>query len=265
VAALPALLFSGTWMLLFLRDQLGFIAMFSASSYYFSSEGDLQVGSAGVMEGVKLAHCTHFGSIALGSLLKAAISSVRYTVETLEEDNAVVQCLLSCVLGCVEGAIEMLDRTALANMAISGDSFCKSAWAGFMISLRHLSKFFYSQLVAGSLVGMGIFMIALLNTGFAFVIAQYAFNNDTDVTGLLPTAMLIGTGVVCFLSFLVSVALSSRFLGLFDEAVLATLQCVAIDMDFNNGHPKYGSASFQTNIQIILDRDVDTETKTTSY
>lgn len=52
-----------------------------------------------------------------------------------------------------------------------------------------------------------------------------------------------------------SIMANNLFLGLFDEAVLCTLQCVAIDMDFNGGHPKYGSASFQTNIQVILDRD----------
>jgi hypothetical protein len=30
-------------------------------------------------------------------------------------------------------------------------------------------------------------------------------------------------------------------MGLFDEAIMATLLCLAVDMDLNDGEPKFGS------------------------
>lgn len=61
------LLFCALWIMGFLRDHLGFIAMYGASSYYFSSEGHMAEGQAQVVDGLKLATWTHAGSIALGS------------------------------------------------------------------------------------------------------------------------------------------------------------------------------------------------------
>lgn len=37
---------SWIWIQIFYSDSLGFVAMYGASTYYFSSEGDLNVGSA---------------------------------------------------------------------------------------------------------------------------------------------------------------------------------------------------------------------------
>jgi len=45
---------------------------------------------------------------------------------------------------------------------------------------------------------------------------------------------------------------TSIFLGLFDEAVLATITCVSIDMDLHDGAPQYGSASFHEKMACIF-------------
>ena len=46
------------------------------------------------------------------------------------------------------------------------------------------------------------------------------------------------------------------FLGLFDTAVLTLMTCLAIDMDLNNGEPKFGPPTFHDNMNKI-----DTNTK----
>jgi len=43
--------------------------MHGAATYYFSSEGDLNVGSAQIIDGIKLSALKHSGSIAFGSFL----------------------------------------------------------------------------------------------------------------------------------------------------------------------------------------------------
>jgi len=225
--------------------------MYSAASYYFSSEGDLVVGSAQVLDGVKLSTTKHLGSVALGSSIHVVIqiiNSVIESAETGEEGGAacVLACIVTCIMACVEGAIEMLTKNAYANMAISGDKFCTSAWNGFMIALRHLFKFIIASKIAGFIVFMGALVIFFSTIAFTF--------------GLLTLYKDIGvitTVLMCGASGIIAIITNAMFLGLFDEAILATLQCVAIDMDFNGGHPKFGSSSFQTNMQIILDREYD--------
>ena len=89
-----------------------------------------------------------------------------------------------------------------------------------MLNLRHIGKFYLSQTIGGFLVLVGILLISLASTG-----AFYLMVMKTVHHGYLVGLLLF----VWFTSFMVS----SVFLGLFDEAILATLQCVAIDMDLN--------------------------------
>ena len=42
-------------------------------------------------------------------------------------------------------------------------------------------------------------------------------------------------------------------LGLFDDAIRATLMCLAIDMDLNNGSPQYGPPTFHEKLDAIRD------------
>lgn len=42
-------------------------------------------------------------------------------------------------------------------------------------------------------------------------------------------------------------------LGLFDDAIRATLMCFAIDMDLNNGSPQYGPPTFHEKLEEIMD------------
>lgn len=119
--------------------------MYACSSYYFSSEGGND-GSADVFEGVKLAYTKHFGSIALGSLIQTIIKIVRTIADAADNDGKgegdgaakVVAVCLKCLLNCIEDFLNYLNILAYANMAISGDKYCTSAWNGFMLNLRHI-------------------------------------------------------------------------------------------------------------------------------
>lgn len=44
---------------------------------------------------------------------------------------------------------------------------------------------------------------------------------------------------------------ASIFLGLFDTAVMALMTCLAIDMDMNDGAPKFGPPTFHDSVGKI--------------
>ena len=51
-------------------------------------------------------------------------------------------------------------------------------------------------------------------------------------------------GIIGFVNFILVVIFNTLFLGLFDEVIVCTLQCVVIDIDLN-GKPTKGSDSFR--------------------
>jgi hypothetical protein len=52
-----------------------------------------------------------------------------------------------------------------------------------------------------------------------------------------------------------SIAIGLLILGLFDEAIMATLHCLALDMDVNGGIPKWGPPTFHLKMKAILEED----------
>ena len=69
------------------------------------------------------------------------------------------------------------------------------------------------------------------------------YRNDTEeVSSYLAPMVLVG--VVTFMT-------ASIFLGLFDTAVLALMTCLAIDMDMNDGSPKYGPPTFHDSVKKV--------------
>lgn len=46
------------------------------------------------------------------------------------------------------------------------------------------------------------------------------------------------------------------FLGLFDEAVISVLHCMAIDMELHDGRPRYGPPTFHEKMNVILGSEV---------
>ena len=64
-----------------------------------------------------------------------------------------------------------------------------------------------------------------------------------------------------FVVALTTFMLVSVFLGMFDEAVLAMLTCVSIDMDLHGGDNIWGPPTLHRVIDEINDKDPDEEDK----
>lgn len=248
---LAFMIFGFIWLVFWIQDKTGFICMVSAASYYFTSTKQKE-GSASVMKGFHYAYFKHGGSLAFGSLVNTLISIVRYIVEASSdaiqkggEANVVTQVLLccaKCLVRCLESFVEYLNKTSYAYMAVSGDSYCKSAWNGFLLNLKHNAKYTFATTLAYMFVFLGKIFITCLNCATFYLITRYITKNVDDVQSIWGPVAIIG--ITTFIT-------AHIFLCLFDEATIATLHCLAIDMDLNEGKPQYGPPTFHDKIERV--------------
>lgn len=139
-----------------------------------------------------------------------------------------------CCLKCLEKIADYINKAAYAYMAVSGDSFCTSAWNGFLLNIKHTLKFSWAHFLAGMFIFLGKVAITVLNVFSCYMMMKYVTKNIDQVSPI-PTCAIVG--LITFIS-------ASTFLGLFDEAVLAMLTCLAIDCDLHEGEPKFGPPTF---------------------
>ena len=237
------------WTFRFISDKHKYIAMVAAATYYFDSTAT-KSGSASVCTGYKFATFNNAGSIALGSLILTIVGILRWLVEQVAEsanrdgDGAakLVACLAKCLVSCLEAIIEHLSKLSYAYMSVAGESFCSSAWNGFILHLKHLAKFIFALKIAGLFVFMGIVTITCVNTGIGYCFAMYLIKDGKELSNILPS--LITFAVVSFIEAIM-------FLGHFHEAVLATLVCFGIDVDLHDGEPKFGPKDYHEKLAHV--------------
>jgi hypothetical protein len=237
------------WVLFFLSNQLVFTTMVAASSYYFDSDATKE-GVANVTLGFKWGYGPNFGSVALGSLVQTIITILRELLEGAANSDSsegaagVIKCVALCLLRCIQGVVDYVNKLAFAQMAIAGEPYCTSAWNGFMVNLQHCAKFYFAQDVGRFFVNMGTLSVAAANTGIFYLLAQ-TVTYPAGISYIGPLAFVAAA----------SLAIGALILGLFDEAIMATLHCLALDMDVNGGIPKWGPPTFHEKMKAILEED----------
>jgi len=186
----------------------------------------------------------HVGSLALGSFIIALVQFVRIVFLTIAEqaaksggENKVTRCMLNCAnccLTCIEKICDYINKAAYAYMAVSGDSFCSSAWSGFLLNLKHILKFAWANMLASIFVLIGKIGIVVLNCFSCYMIMKYVTKDLNEISSLAGPLSIVA--VITYLA-------ANVILGLFDEIVLALMTCLAIDSDLN-GDPKFGPPTF---------------------
>jgi len=204
-----------------------------------------------VMEAMKCAFLKHPGSIAVGAFLIALIRFIRiifvYLCKQIEKSSGgnpimkLVLRIVGCMLWCLEKIADYINEAAYAYMAVSGDSFCVSAWSGFLLNLKHLVKFAFANSIAKMFVALGKFAIVFSNMGIAYFIMTLTGSIDKVSSVWGP---LICVGLVTFVT-------ASIFLGLLDQTVMAMMTSLAVDMDINGGEAMYGPPTFHECLATI--------------
>jgi len=246
------MLFGIFWICAFIRAKSSFILMVSASTYYFDhTEAKREGGVADVGYAFRIAYFNHAGSLAFGSCIIAIIQFIRIIFVTLAEqaqkasgDNAAVKIIVSCANCCLkslEKICDYINKGAYAYMAVSGDSFCKSAWNGFLLNMKHCLEFGFANFLASAFIFLGKVGLVVLNCFSCYMIMKHITKDIEEISS--PAGPLAVVGVVTYIS-------ASIFLGIFDETVMALMTCLAIDTDLNI-HPKFGPSTFHDHLETM--------------
>lgn len=154
--------------------------------------------------------------------------------------RVIVGCA-ACCLKCIEKICDYINKSAYAYMSVSGDGFCSSAWNGFLLNVKHILKFGWANFLANAFIVIGKISIVVLNCFSCFMIMKYITKDLDEVSS--PASPIAIVGIITYVS-------ASIFLGLFDEAVLSMMTCLAIDMDLNH-EPKYGPKTFHDSLSKV--------------
>jgi len=248
------------WVTAWLEYMCKFIIMVSSTTYYFNSNGaEGEEGSAEVGTGYKFA-ILHTGSLAIAAFIIAIVRLIRtifyYIARKAEEssgDNfavkAIVRCA-ECVLWCIEKICDYINSSALAYQAVTGEDFCESAWKMLLLQIKYVGTFTFVNFFAKVFVFMGKVSITGANLYTCYALMKAFGNLDegsaNSVSSTLPIFLIVGA--VTYLA-------ASVFLSILETAVLSMLTSHAIDLDINNGEPKYGPPTFYENFAYLKDDD----------
>lgn len=235
-------MFGWLWIQIYLSNTTVMTCMCSASTYYFNSNAN-HTGSADVVKSIWWANWTHAGSVAMGSLMMALIRVIRAIVESRGNGtaNAAGKCIMCC-LACLEDAVDYINLIAYANMAVSGDSFCTSAWNGFILNLKHCVKFYFAETLAGMFVLIGYLFVVCFNILTLQLVSRYATKSYENIYYFsAPTIIVMFSSLIT----------ATLFIGLFSKAVVGTLQSMAVDRDVHNGETKFGPPSYHKKLRAI--------------
>lgn len=203
------------------------------------------------MRGIKAAYFYHMGSLAFGSMIIAVLQLIyiifilpNEQAQKFDDNNPVrkaSQKVCKCCVQCFENICDYINTQAYAYMAVSGDSFCKSAWNGFLLNLKHALKFSFANFLARCFIFIGKLSLVVINCLSLFLIMKHITKDYDEINSLAAPVALVGT-----FTFITA----SIFLSLFDEAVLALLTCLCVDTDLN-GSPKFGPPTFYDGMKIF--------------
>lgn len=176
--------------------------------------------------------------IALIRFIRIVFYHLAKKAEKMAGENPAVKCLVACAnccLKCIEKICDYLNETAFCYQAVTGDHFCKSAWEGFLLNLKHGLEFAFANLIAKIFIFIGKIGIVVGNC-FTLVFIMNNITKDTEeVNSIWGPVILVG-----FVTYLAA----SLFLSLFEEAVQALLTSLCVDLEMNGGEPKFGPATF---------------------
>lgn len=252
-----AMFFGILWIMAWWTYSSKFVIMAAATTYYFNSNAEHE-GEAELLYSFKLAHIYHTGSIAAGAFIIAVIEFIKiiflYLAKKAEKASGgnkcikAIVCVAECILSCIEKICDYINQAAFAYICVTGDGFCEGAWKGFLLNVKHMLDFTFANYIAKVFILLGKISIVALNC-FTLVFIM------KDCTGISSVIHNIWGPVA--VSALISFITASLFLGIFENAVLALMTCLCVDMDLHDGEPKYGPATFHDNIEKIKKHNND--------
>jgi len=210
------------WIGCFIVAMNEFVVICSAASWYFSrkdiADKDGIPGDSDIWKGMYWSWRYHCGSLALGSFILSLFWMIRGLFEYIGEhaakatgNNACTKCMLSCInccLDCFDRFMRFLCTNAYIYMAISGESFCKSALHAFLLVLKNKAKFTFVNGIEGIFMFLAKFCISVFTTLFGWFLIEVWINKTPgqEVSAFIPSLFI----------FLFAYIVAAIFIGIFE-------------------------------------------------
>lgn len=164
----------------------------------------------------------HFGSMAFGSLILAAVQFIRlvmyYFQKQAEAQKNKVMVLvlkvLGCCMWCVEKCIKFLNKNAYIQVAILGTPFCTSAKNAFFLMLRNALRFAVVASMGSVIYTIGVAFITVMTSASGYLILEALYPNISPIG---PVISYVVVGII----------IGMLYMNVYGMAVDASLQCFA--------------------------------------
>jgi len=223
-------LFGLLWFNAFVIAANQFIFASSASMWYFS-QGTGQFAGKTIRTSIYRLIRYHIGSIAFGSLILAIIQFVQIVLTYIQKqaekmagkEGKLIKYTLMCMqcyLDCFKRFIEFLNKNAYIQIALTGKSFCKSAYAAMKLISTNPIRFSIVGGIAGVFVMFGKVFIAALSALAGFlVITNWTEYSEGLYSPFIPT--------ICM--FIFAYVIGAVFMTIYGLAADAILVCFIVD------------------------------------
>eukprot|EP00163_Fabomonas_tropica_P017466 TRINITY_DN3101_c0_g1_i2.p1 TRINITY_DN3101_c0_g1~~TRINITY_DN3101_c0_g1_i2.p1 ORF type:complete len:576 (-),score=200.56 TRINITY_DN3101_c0_g1_i2:392-2119(-) len=202
----------------------------AVAQYYFTRDKD-DLPLSPVLNSFGRVVRYHLGSLAFGSMLIAIVVTIRlimaYIKKQVKKENTLlkyIMCIIECCLWCFQKFLEFIATHAYIQIAIFGESFCKSAKEGFQLMVRNPARAVAVSVVATFVMFLGKVFIVVLTV----LIAAELFKTETPA---------IESFLLLFFVFLLAYIIAVLFMSVYEMAIKTTLQCFLEDEERNYNNP----------------------------
>jgi hypothetical protein len=144
----------------------------------------------------------------------------------------VMLAITGWMLWLLENCIKYITKNAYIQIALTNNSFFKSAWNAFALIIKNAHRFGFTASIGGVFLGFGVLSVAGVVSGsvYVFMTNEIAL---MGVTSPIPTTVVAGIMAAC---------ITMLFLSIFSFASDAILQSFLMDEELGfsgNSRPTY--------------------------
>jgi len=201
------LIFSFYWVAQVIKNVVHVSVSGTFASWYFLS-GTTGLPPNPTLGAFKRATTTSFGSICFGSLIVAALQTIRALLRgARNERNGLLVLIVDCLIGWIDSLVQYFNVYAFTQVAIYGKTYCRAAkdtWA--LVKSHGIEAIINDNLISGVLT-MGCFLGGIFTAIFGGIIGRLIVEQywgTCAVAGfiigfvmLLMTMEVINSGVAC--------------------------------------------------------------------
>ncbi len=181
----------------------------------------------------------HMGTLALGSLIIAAIEFIRAVVHYIErqtiaanggKQNRLQKCLfcfIHCFLYCIQCCMDKISKNAFIWTAIWGESYAPAACNSFRLIWSNLGRVAALSIVSSYIVFIGKLFVAFVTTGIAGV-AMFRYYGKELNSPVLPMITV----------FILAYMIASLFMSVVETVIDTVFICFLVDEKYNKASGK---------------------------